>query len=107
MLLRGNKVAERNAVIIQTPLPTPPPPPPLTSVPLQVVKVKNSRGGQEGSGGPGATAAPSPQTRLPLLFRNLGEVLGCEQRNPVRGGQKHNISRTDAVKCAENGAKTN
>lgn len=47
--------------------------------------MKNSRGGQEGSGGPGATAAPSPQTRLPLLFRNLGEVLGCEQRNRVGG----------------------
>lgn len=38
--------------------------------------MKNSRGGQEGSGGPGATAAQGPQTRLPLLFRNLGESPG-------------------------------
>ena len=30
---------------------------PLTTVPLQVVKVKNSRGGQEGSEGPGVAAA--------------------------------------------------
>lgn len=34
---------------------------PLTTVPLQVVKVKNSRGGQEGSEGPGVATAESPE----------------------------------------------
>lgn len=34
---------------------------PLTTVPLQVVKVKNSRGGQEGSEGPGVAAAQSAE----------------------------------------------
>lgn len=67
MLLKGNKGAKRKAEMIGTPPPPPPPPPPLTGVPLQVVKVKNSRGGQEGSGGPGAAAADGAH-RLPLLF---------------------------------------
>lgn len=62
MLLRGNKGVKSKGVMIRTP-----PPPPLTDVPLQVVKVKNSRGGQEGSGGPGAAAADGAH-RLPLLF---------------------------------------
>ena len=35
--------------------------PPPTTVPLQVVKVKNSRGGQEGSEGPGVATAESPK----------------------------------------------
>lgn len=42
--------------------------PPHTTVPLQVVKVKNSRGGQEGSKGLGVATAESPEPSLPLLF---------------------------------------
>lgn len=39
-----------------------PPPPPTPSLsPLQVVKVKNSRGGQEGSEGPGVVAEQSAE----------------------------------------------
>lgn len=51
------------------PRPTPLPP---TAAPLQVVKVKNSRGGQEGSKGPGVAAATGRAARLPLLFSAEG-----------------------------------
>lgn len=81
MLLRGNKVTEESCNDSD-----PSSSSSLTAVPLQVVKVKNSRGGQEGSGGPGATAAQGPQTRLPLLFRNLGESPGKGATVEGRGG---------------------
>lgn len=60
MVLRGNKIAkpsqrrEERCIRVD---PTPPP----TNVLLQVVKVKNSRGGQEGSDSPGVAAAESAE----------------------------------------------
>lgn len=60
MALRGNKIrAEEGGKVLGQNLP--PPPPLLLTVPLQVVKVKNSRGGQEGSEGPGVATAERPE----------------------------------------------
>lgn len=60
MVLRGNKIAEREERCNRVD----PPSSFLTTVPLQVVKVKNSRGGQEGREDPGVVTAESPEPVL-------------------------------------------
>lgn len=85
------------------------PPPP--TVPLQVVKVKNSRGGQEGSEGPGVAAAR--RARLVFLCylvrggpeikrrrgksRRLGSAIRLQER-AVSGAFANVI--TDGTECA-------
>lgn len=65
MVLRGNKIAEPKR---EERFKWGPSSPTFTTVPPQVVKVKNSRGGQEGSEGPGVATADCCRACLPLLF---------------------------------------